>query len=339
MKGSLTVIFFLWYTITFSQEFRFAFGSCAKPEKDLSILDSICEHQPNVFAWLGDNVYADTEDKDTLCSRYAALETNRHFQVLRSSIPFIATWDDHDYGMNDAGKNFVLRDDAKQVFLDFFQISPCSARRYHEGIYTSYFLSFDTLTIQFIILDTRSFRDDLQKVHPDSLVNHPFAEYVPNFDSTATLLGKAQWEWLEKQLIMPADVRIICSSIQFSHSWNGFESWNNFPFEKRRFIELIACTKAEGVVVASGDVHFAELSKEEGNTYPIYDLTSSGLSSKWHSPVQNDHRIGTSVSENHFGIIALEKTPSDWEIHFQIWDKFNQQRMNERIFLKTLQVK
>lgn len=339
MKGILFILFVLWFTVTQAQEFRFAFGSCAKPEKDLSILDSVCEHQPNVFAWLGDNVYADTDNKDTLCSRYAALDSNRHFQILRSSVPFIATWDDHDYGMNDAGKNFVLRDDSKEVFLDFFQISPCSARRVHQGVYTSYFSSFDTLRIQFILLDTRSFRDDLFPVPLDSLTNYPYAEYAPNPNPKVTLLGEEQWTWLERQLVYPADVRIICSSIQFAHSWNGFESWNNFPFEQQRMLDLIACTKAEGVVFASGDVHFAELSKREGASYPIYDFTSSGISSKWHSPVQNTNRVGLPVTENHFGIISLLKTPNDWKISFEVWDKFNKNQFNEAIFLKSLQVK
>ncbi|CAK9178262.1 unnamed protein product [Ilex paraguariensis] len=56
------------------------------------------------------------------------------------------------------------------------------------------------------------------------------------------------------------------------------ESWGRFPKERNRFFKLISDSKRDGVFFISGDVHFGEITRYDCATrYPLYDITSSGL--------------------------------------------------------------
>ena len=55
------------------------------------------------------------------------------FVALRSTIPHLATWDDHDYGKNDAGADFTGRHDAQRLFLQFWKVPLSDERHRREG--------------------------------------------------------------------------------------------------------------------------------------------------------------------------------------------------------------
>jgi alkaline phosphatase D len=70
-----------------------------------------------------------------------------------------------------------------------------------------------------IVLDTRYFRGPLQKRAKKIAGEGP---YEVSSNLSATMLGDAQWKWLEEQLKVPAKVRILVSSIQVvaqDHAW------------------------------------------------------------------------------------------------------------------------
>ena len=154
------------------------------------------------------------------------------------------------------------------------------------------------------------------------------------------MLGKKQWLWLENELKVNADVRIIGSSTQFGIEWNGYESWENFPNEKQKMIDLIKNTKANNVFFISGDVHYSEISKVETDFYPLFDFTSSGLSSTWHFATPNKNRIEGPVMDNHFGLITIDFTDSKNEfVKFENWDIHDNQRFEYTIDLKNIDFK
>jgi alkaline phosphatase D len=307
------------------QTFKVAFGSCSNQRFNLDIFDTIRQHQPNAIVLLGDNVYLDTHDKDTMCLKYDSLLLHPAFRRLQEQIPIWPIWDDHDFGWNDAGKTYPEKEITKVLFLDAFDEPASSCRWKRAGIYGSKLIQLEGMRVQFIMLDTRTFRDSLcifnELPHPKSYFPY-WPEYSPCADTTRTLLGQEQWAWLEKQLREPADFRVVCSSIQFGHSFNGYESWNNFPWEKNKLAQLIRSTQANGVIFISGDVHYGEISKDTLEIgYPLYDITSSGLSSTWHSPAPNTNRMGEAIMENNFGLITLH--PNLQRIEIQLIDKSN----------------
>ena len=327
------------------EPFKIAFGSCGSQDHPLPIFNRVVAHQPDVFVFLGDNIYGDTKDMDILRLKYNQLAAKPSYQNLKENVEIIATWDDHDFGWNDSGRYYEFKEESKEIFLDFFEEPKNSIRRTHQGIYHSYEYDHQGKIIQIILLDGRTFRDDLKpyegEFDEDSRYFYEL-EYAPHpITENPTLLGKEQWKWLENQLEKPADVRIIGSGTQFGIEYNGYEAWANFPNEQQKLLDLITKTKADGVLIISGDVHYAEISKlETPNLYPIYDITSSGLSSTWYFATPNKNRIEGPIMENHFGLLTIYFNDPIPNVKAEIWDIEDNQRieytipLNELIFSK-----
>ena len=168
--------------------------------------------RPQLLLLLGDNIYADTTNMDVMRRNYAKLAAMPGFQALRKSCPILATWDDHDLGANDAGSDFPRREESQKIFLDFFGDAPDSPRRKRPGVYDVHVFGPEGKRVQVILLDTRYFRSSPLKRGARALIGE--GPYVPNPDPSQTFLGEDQWRWLAEQLKVPAEVRLLVSSIQ-----------------------------------------------------------------------------------------------------------------------------
>lgn len=324
-----------------AQPFVVAFGSCGHQEKPLHTLELAASLQPDVFVFLGDNIYGDTRDLPVLKKKYEMLNTKLSFQKLKQSTRLLATWDDHDYGENDAGRHYPLRVESKALFLDFWAEPANSERRKRNGIYTAEYFKHQGKTIQFILLDMRTFRDNLNPYKGEFRSDKSYfyeLDYAPYEKADSTLLGKEQWDWLEATLKSPADLRIIASSTQFAIEYNGYESWANFPHEQKRMFDLLKSTRAEGVFFLSGDVHYSEISKiQVPGAYPLFDFTSSGLSQSWFFATPNQNRIEGPVMENHIGLIKIDFEKKGKEIQLECIDHTGNSRFEYAIPLRILQ--
>lgn len=314
---------------------KIAFGSCGYQDEPQPVLALAAEQKPDAFIFLGDNIYGDTDNMDTLTAKYNRWGAKEEFKKLDSTTKILATWDDHDFGRNDAGKWYPYKKEAKDIFLTFFKEPASSERRKHDGIYHAEYLTSGDKTIQVILLDVRTFRNNLllydtaAKLPRESYFYKP--DYIPHISPDSTLLGAEQWQWLEAELARPADLRLICSGSQFGIEYNGYEAWANFPHEQKRMLELIKKTKANDVIFLTGDVHYAEISKlEEQGLYPIYDVTSSGITSTWDFATLNKNRIEGPVMDNHFGLLTIE-WESDPVIRMEIIDKNRNSRIEYTI--------
>jgi alkaline phosphatase D len=318
---------------------RIAFGSCARQDKPQPIWDAVVAAKPDVYLSLGDNIYGDTEDMAVMKKKYDQLAAIPGWQKLKKTCPILATWDDHDYGVNDGGAEYPKKDESQQLFLDFFGIPKDSPRRTQKGVYSAELFGPPDQRVQVILLDTRYFRSPLKK----KAGKVPFNEgpYEANLDKSATMLGDAQWQWLAEQLKVPAKVRILVSSIQLVAQDHGFEKWMDFPLERDRLYALLKDTKAAGLICVSGDRHLAELSQmDAGLGYPLYDLTSSGLteaSPKWRKLEVNRHRVATMNHGNNFGLVLIDWSKGDPTIRLQIRDEGGEVTIQEKIPLSLLQ--
>lgn len=291
---------------------RIAFGSCSNENVPQPIWDPLIAADPDLFLFVGDNIYADTEDMDVMRAKYGKLAAQPGYQKLLQTCPVLATWDDHDYGVNDGGAWYPKRLEAAEIMLDFFKVPADSPRRQREGIHGAHVFGPDGKRVQIILLDTRSFKSRHLKDTRDAAEKKQLnlvGWYVPQTDPETTILGEAQWKWLEEQLRQPAEWRMIVSSIQVIADEKGMESWGNFPHERERLYKLIDSTGAEGVVFLSGDVHFSEVSRSDDGPYPLYDFTSSGLTNShagWAAAV-NTHRVSdTAYAKPTFGLVEID---------------------------------
>ncbi len=317
-----------------------AFGSCAEQWKPQPVLDQVISKHPDIFIYLGDNIYSDTYSMDTLRMNYEVLANKPEFQRLKKAMPIYAIWDDHDFGWNDSGRHYPYKEESKQIFLDFFGDQNDPSIHNHPGIYHTAYFGTTGNRIQIIFPDLRTFRDKLLPYNGnrngDVRFNYTL-DYSPYETIDSTMMGEEQWRWLEAELKKPAELRIIASSTQFSITHNGYEAWTNFPHEQKRFLELIKSTQAKGVLFISGDVHYAEISKlTSPDLYPIYDVTASGITSTWDFATPNDHRINGPVMENNFGLIKVNWQLQDPEISLQIHDAEGKERINRVIKLSEL---
>jgi len=309
---------------------RILFGSCAREDEPMPIFDTIVKRQPDLFLFLGDNVYADTDDMEKMRASYETLGADEGFRRLRESCPVLATWDDHDYGLNDAGADYPKRAEAEEVFLDFWGAGEDSPRRRRPGVYQARTFGPEGRRMQVILLDTRYFRGPLKT--GDRRVGGP---YYPSDDEEVTMLGEAQWRWLERQLRRPADLRIVGSSIQLVAEAAGQETWSNLPRERRRFFDLVEETGATGVLVVSGDRHWSELSvATESASFPIYDLTSSSFNQVHPrgTPTENRHRaLPTTYHRENFGEILVDWSEPDPIIEMRILDLEGSVKLEKRL--------
>jgi alkaline phosphatase D len=319
---------------------RIAFGSCSHQRKKQPLLDTARVLSPDLFIYLGDNIYGDTRDMRVLEKKYRKLNRKGPFKRLRKSTIVLATWDDHDYGANDAGRHYPMKSESRDIFLDFWNEPSNSSRRQHEGIYHALHFGPAERRVQIILLDTRSFRDNLVRNRgPEAGRKNGFKnDYRPNTSPDSTFLGASQWNWLDSVFRLPAKIRIVASSNQFAHSYNGWESWTNVPYERDRMLETIRRTQAEGVLFLSGDVHWGELSKlERPGLYPIYDATSSGITQTWPTVEPNSNRIGPVVRKSNIGWLDIDWEAPEPSITVRIRDKNGVDQVEHRVLLSELQ--
>ena len=134
---------------------RIAFGSCAKQDKPQPIWEAVVETRPELFVFLGDNIYGDTQDMEVLRAKYALLGEQPGYKKLREACRVMATWDDHDYGANDAGAAYPKRRESQQVFLDFFGVPKEDPRRTQEGVYSAHLFGPPGKRVQLLLLDVQ----------------------------------------------------------------------------------------------------------------------------------------------------------------------------------------
>jgi alkaline phosphatase D len=315
------------------------FGSCLD-KTEHPMLDRTLTLPMDLFLFLGDNIYADTRDMAVMRAKYDTLKASRFFQELRRRGPVLATWDDHDFGANDAGAEYPFRRESQAEFLRWLDEPADSPRWRRDGVYDARVLGPAGRRVQVILLDTRFFRGPLRRVAPGEppLVGGP---YRPQTDRNVTLLGEAQWRWLEEQLRQPAELRLVASSIQFVSEFSGAEAWANLPHEKQRLLDLLRETRAAGVLFVSGDRHWCELSRMDGPTgYPLYDLTVSALTEKHPrgTPSENQYRaLPQTYHDVNAGHIHIDWAAADPLVTWRIVDVTGRTQLEHRVRLGELQ--
>lgn len=273
--------------------------------------------EPDLFLYLGDAIYGDFNGEntydvsaETLEREWGVLAARPEFRRLVKSVPVMATWDNHDYGRHDGGAEFGLKDVSKKAFLDFFGEPAESPRRLRGGVYDARVFGPEGRRVQVILLDTRYFKGPYVLADRSAGAGGSLGKYAPNPDSTVTLLGEEQWRWLEEQLRVPAEVRLIASSTQIVADQKGMDEWGNYPHERQRLFDLIESTGAERVLLLSGNVHFSEVSRADQGQSPLYEFTASGLThtNADYAAALNPYRVAGPVTDVNFGLVTI-----DWE--------------------------
>jgi alkaline phosphatase D len=359
---------------------RMAFGSCATTEKLQPFWEQVGAYAPDLWLWLGDTIYADSprpkaetaEERarivlDRMPGLYAEQRAVPGYAALRETAFIAGTWDDHDYGINDGGAEWIGREEAQRHFWDFYDEPADSPRRALPGVYRALRFGPPGRMVQIILLDTRSFRGPLNRLaeaqENDWVEGRP-GRYTTTDDPAITLLGEEQWQWLEQVLREPADLRLLVSSFQVVADDHQWEKWGNLPHERRRLFRLLRDTGAEGVIILSGDRHLGELSVLDparehhpefvAPDYPLIDFTASALTQsrptgfaaqqegRWASAISyrneiNRHRVGSPLRYNHYGTLTIDwENPAGAQLTFELVADTGVPLLRHRIAMTTL---
>ena len=289
-----------------SDDFTIVFASCNDQNREQPLWLPILENKPDLFIWGGDNIYSDTADMEKMASDYNKQRSNPDYTKLRESTTVIGTWDDHDYGLNDAGVEWEQKENAQRLFLDFLDFPEDDPLRFQKGIYYSRKYSTDKGAVKVILLDTRYYRDSLRK---SKKKNRRYDAW--NENEGGTVLGDIQWDWLEKELQdESAAFTVIVSSIQFLADEHGWEKWGNHPSEVKKMYKTLKKAKSKNILFVSGDRHLAEFSVTNVPELPydLVDFTTSGLTHTFpDSPKEpNRFRVGKVVKGLNFGVLHFD---------------------------------
>lgn len=293
-----------------------AFGSCNHSHLSQPLWPVVERHQPDVFLWVGDVIYADTEDVRVMQRKYQQQLSNPEYLRLRQQVDIIGLWDDHDYGNNNVGKNNPIKRTSQQLFLDFLQEPADSLRRSQSGIYTSYQYGSGAKQVKVILLDTRFHRD------------------LPGA-GRADILGDTQWQWLEKELAeSTAAINIIASGVSVLSPQIPFaEEWNDFKWARKRLFRLIDKHKTPGVLFLAGDRHFSShlSSSEAGGEF--HEFMSSGLTHYMNRPwVSAIFKMIYGEENSYFGR-NFSKLTFDWgnpvQVAFTVHDVEDKERVRK----------
>ena len=274
---------------------RIGIAGCHRQDNPAPSLWRYVAAEPNLMLWVGDNVYADSPNDVAVIRReHAVLGALPAFQELRKNVPFAVTWDDHDYGLNNYGKTYAIKEASKQQFRRFWGVEDLIPAD-HDGVYHAHYYGTGDERLQVLMLDGRYNRDD-------------------EGDEGDTL-GDRQWAWLEAELKKPARLRLLVNGYQFLLDRDSvFETWSKFPSAQRRLFDLIRSTEAEGVVFIAGDQHYGEVTRREGAIgYDAIELMFCGVNQE-EPHVYNSGRVSpVAHAKNAYALIDIQwqKTETD----------------------------
>lgn len=288
-----------------------AFASCANQDAPQPIWTTVEKNTPQLVVMLGDNVYASSAEQKPISEQYNKLKKIPEYRSIREKVPFMAIWDDHDYGQNDGGATNPERDEARVQFLKNWPYVKYLLHEEKGALYHSKFFGTKKRRIQVIMLDTRYDRSDLKKneqsVAEKAVAPKPF---LADDTKTKRILSEKQWKWLENELKKPAELKILSSSIQVIANDHQFEKWGNFPHERDRLLNLLKKYAAQNLIIVSGDRHMAAIAKIElKGAGTVYELTASSIN----RPARLGNNMGdTSYIADGYGPINFGLVKIDW---------------------------
>ena len=289
------LILYLIANISFAEiVYKLGIGSCVDQDYPTPAWASLEKESINSFFFLGDNIYGDVPSGrlDNVILSYEKL--NDQMPSWLKNTEKLVIWDDHDYGLNDAGANYIYKAESQQIYNDAWNIDQNDPRRSREGIYFSELKDIAGKKILIVGLDTRYFRSNLIKIGNS---------YKPHKNSNTTILGPIQWQWLEKELSREHDILILASSIQVLATEHRFEKWSNIPHERDKLLALLNKLSSK-VLIISGDRHRAGFYKLDN----IYEFTSSSLNKGIFPSYESDSLLlGKTYTQNNYGIVQFHE--------------------------------
>jgi len=236
-----------------TKELVVAFGSCARTGSNGAVFDTIRLLEPDLFINTGDLHYGDVMENslDAFSNLYDLTLTQPGQDALYRSVPIAYTWDDHDFGPNDASSTSPSRQAALISYREHVPHYELAL----EGPDAPIAQAFTIGRIRFILTDTRSMRD------PKTVDDTP----------DKTVLGPEQLDWFLNELTASLEaypvVVWVNSMPWITETEEDADHWGGYSFERARIAEVIARVGSEGLVMLAGDAHMLAIDDGSNSSF------------------------------------------------------------------------
>lgn len=258
-------------------QFTYLLASCIRlltyPEQP--VWDHIlAEGRPDFAMLAGDTVYQNRADWgwngnvlfDKVWRRNLKQRKETGFARFIRSVPTYATWDDHDYGHNNADRHQGGKEHSLRAFQNLWA-NPSYGTSQVKGVYYSYYWG----NVHFIVMDCRWYRDR----------------------DTGSQFGQEQNEWLYGELKnSQAPFKIIVNGAGMMEK--------GLSQDLKDLGRVVTKHRISGVLFNTGDIHRNEfkMKKSYGEwPYQVTQITSSGIANAgWRRPFALIH-VDTTLSD------------------------------------------
>jgi alkaline phosphatase D len=296
-------------------QFTIGFGSCARRQIDpLQVIwRQVAQRNPDLFFWLGDNCYADTDSPAFLREEMRSQRDVALLQPVLRRVPQLAIWDDHDYALNDSDRTNPVREEALGVFRHYWG-NPSAGLPDVPGV----FFRYGCGGVDFFFLDVRYHRD------PNASPDGP----------GKTMLGEGQLAWLKRSLResrAPFKCLVSGSGWSMAKGPHG-DAWSAFLHERDALFDFLRDEEIAGVLLLSGDTHIGECNVipwSHRGGYDLYEFVSSPLAQppadNWHARFPEIRLRAPEAASSNFGEVTFDLGAVRPSATFRLVDTHGQQ--------------
>ncbi len=324
----------LWQWRTDPPDFSVVAGSCTFINETIydrpgtpygsgheAMFGQIAQEDADVMLWIGDNWYyheVDYDAEQNLLYRVSHDRKKPYLQPIYQKFINYATWDDHDFGPNNSGSDFIFKEQALNIFKNFWA-NPSYGMPEQDGVFTK--VSYND--IDFFLLDNR-----FNKSH-ENAPDGPDKIYY----------GKAQLDWLKNGLLGSyAPFKFIVGGGQMLNDYHAYEGWDKYRHERDPFLQWLDDNKIPGVIFLSGDKHHTEMLRaDRPGAYPLYEMTCSPLTAGTHSSksggdLDNPRLIpGSLVNEHNYCKFSFTGPRTDRSLNIKVINREGKQKWEKQI--------
>jgi alkaline phosphatase D len=296
--------------------------------KSFKIWDALAKRNPEYLLLIGDNVYADKTDQtgssvetdpEVLWKRYTDVRLSLPLYFQEKLIPVHALWDDHDYGANNAGKDYKYKEASAEIF-NAFMAQELSDDEFEKGFGVGGILTLGDFNLYF--LDARFYREP---------------------EKEGSELGPDQFAWLQTKMKEEVTPSLLIKGDQFFGGYHPFESYEgSHPQEFLRLVEDLK-KQTTPFVFISGDRHLSEIMQFPRALFgkPSFEITSSPIHAKMYpdNKDENPWRVIANQAKFNFTMIQNLAQEDHWFMNVENIGENGEviYRRELAVFIKDLQ--
>lgn len=334
-----------------SKRLRFAFASCQHYENGYyTAYEHMRDEDLDLAIHLGDYIYEgpakdglvrkhnspEIDSLDDYRNRYGLYKSDAALKAIHGHLPWLVTWDDHEFDNNYANDISELPGIEREPFLQrrarayqvYYEHMPLRRSSLPQGPDMQIFrrVAFGRLA-EFFMLDTRQYRTD----QPCGDGRKEPCDAV--YDPKATLLGDRQEHWLLGGLSDSAGRwNVLAQQVMMARVDRGpgdktaysMDQWPGYEVSRRRLLKAIHDRAVANPLVLTGDIHsnwandlIADFDDLESRVVAS-EFVGTSISSGGNGAAEPKY-LGAMLAENPFvkfhnterGYVSCELTPDE----------------------------